>query len=226
MLTRNSGYKAFNKRVCFLASAIKALADRLLAQLMGNPLCITHLIDSMPIVVAKQSRSGRAKAAWQICDKGYCDSKKMWYYGVKLHVLGQSRYKALPLPRQILLTSASAHDLKAAEQMLTDVHGIDLFGDKAYINAQWQAFVCANNQIEMITPIKLGKGQERLDSADGLFSTGVSKVRQPIESFFNWLNELTQIQNASKVRSSNGLIAFIFARVSLACLIAVQLKNS
>lgn len=213
------GYKAFNKRICYLSDAIKSLADELLFQLDGNPYCPTHLIDSMPIVVAKQSRSSRAKVAPDMCDKGYCDSKKMWYYGPKLHAIGQSQYQTLPLPRQMMLTPASMHDRKAAVEMLHDTYDMDLFGDKAYIHSQWQTAISNANNIQMVTPIKLKKGQERLDSADSLFSTGVSKVRQPIESFFNWLQELTQIQNACKVRSSNGLTSFIFARIALACLV-------
>ena len=60
--------------------------------------------------------------------------------------------------------------------------------------------------------------QRYLRSADKLFSELVSKTRQAIESFFNWLNEKTAIQSASKVHSSTGLIAFIFARIALAAL--------
>ena len=37
------------------------------------------------------------------------------------------------------------------------------------------------------------------------FNKAVSTIRQLIESLFNWINELTHIQNASKVRSSKGL---------------------
>lgn len=92
-------YKAFNKRFCYLSAAIKALANELLSELTSiDSDCIAHLIDSMPVIVAKQSRSSSAKVAAEICDKGYCDSKKMWFYVVKLHALGQRQYKTLPLP--------------------------------------------------------------------------------------------------------------------------------
>ncbi|MFA5298462.1 MAG: transposase, partial [Lutibacter sp.] len=47
-----------------------------------------------------------------------------------------------------------------------------------------------------------------------LFSRAVSTVRQPIESFFNWVNEKTQIQNASKVRSTKGLIVHLFGKLT------------
>jgi hypothetical protein len=219
-------YKAFNKRVCYLADAIKSLANVLLAGLTSiDPACPTHLMDSMPIILANQNRSSRAKVAPDMCDKGYCDAKKMWFYGVRLHTLGQSQYKTVPQPTLMQLASASHHDRKVAEEMLLDAFGIDIFADKAYINASWQADRFANHQTKIITPIKLKKGQERLDSADSLFTTAVSKVRQPIESFFNWLHELTQIQATSKVRSSNGLISFVFARISLACLVLANLLS-
>jgi len=39
-------------------------------------------------------------------------------------------------------------------------------------------------------------------AADKIFSTAVSRLGQPIESLFNWLIEKTDIQRASKVRST------------------------
>ena len=67
----------------------------------------------------------------------------------------------------------------------------------------------------MLTPIKAIKGQcEEFKLRDrafnDLFSKAVSKVRQPIESFFNWLNKKITIQRALKVRSTNGLLVRIF----------------
>ena len=212
-------YSSFNSRICYLSDAIKTMASELLGQLLPDSDCLTYLIDSMPIVLANAKRSGRAKVARDLCDKGYCDSKKMWYYGVKIHALGLSQYKALPLPRQLLLTSASIHDRKAAVEIFEDIYGIDVFADKAYIHKDWQNYLSENNHVEIITPVKLNKAQDYLDSSDSLFSAAVSRVRQPIESFFNWLHQLTNIQNASKVRSSNGLVSFVFARISLACLV-------
>ena len=47
----------------------------------------TKLIDSMPIVLAAARRCSGAKVAPEIADKGYCGSKNMYYYGVKLHVV-------------------------------------------------------------------------------------------------------------------------------------------
>jgi hypothetical protein len=67
---------------------------------------------------------------------------------------------------------------------------------------------------ELITPVKLKKGQILLNSADRLYSKLVSSVRQPIESLFNWLEEKTGIQRASKVRSTAGLLVHVFGRLA------------
>ena len=74
----------------------------------------------------------------------------------------------------------------------------------------------AEHNVEIITPIKRKSGQKKLDYWDGVFSTAVSSVKQVIESFNNWIIEKTNIQRASKVRSSAGLTTFVFARIACA----------
>ena len=84
-----------------------------------------------------------------------------------------------------------------------------------------------NNQMvmsinsEMYTPVKGVKGmpdciKKRVKAADDLFSTAVSRVRQPIEAAFNWLIEKVDIQRASKVRSTKGLLVHAFGKLAAA----------
>ena len=63
--------------------------------------------------------------------------------------------------------------------------------------------------------VKGVKGQHQLTkrrnkTADDLFSEAVSTIRQPIESLFNWLIAKTDIQRASKVRATKGLLVHVF----------------
>ena len=67
----------------------------------------------------------------------------------------------------------------------------------------------------MLTLVKYSKGvtdtiKKFNKTADELYSKTVSTVRQPIEGFFNWLIEKSDIQNASKVRSTKGLNLHLF----------------
>ena len=95
-------YKQFCLRINKLTPFFAELCN---AELKAKPKTSkTHLADSMPVVVAKGSRSERAEAASELCDKGWCASKKMWYYGVKIHILAEERGHSVPIPREILVT--------------------------------------------------------------------------------------------------------------------------
>jgi len=58
----------------------------------------------------------------------------------------------------------------------------------------------------VLTPVKKEKGQCYLEPSDQWLSTAVSRVRQPTEALFGWLEEKTGIECASKVRSYIGLM--------------------
>jgi hypothetical protein len=66
------------------------------------------------------------------------------------------------------------------------------------------------------TPVKKAQGQEQLHLFEQLWSPAVSRVRQPIASFCNWLEERPGIQIASNVRSLNGLLVHVYGRLTAA----------
>ena len=72
----------------------------------------------MPIIMAKAQRSGNAKVAPELANKGYNATKKTYYYGVKLHILG-IRQPALPLPDYIGVTAASEADINVLKELGT-----------------------------------------------------------------------------------------------------------
>lgn len=78
----------------------------------------------------------------------------------------------------------------------------------------------------MLTPLKKAKGQPYLDAADQWLSIAVSRVRQPIESLFNWLEEKTGIQRASKVRSYRGLLVHVFGRLAAAMWLMAEAQST
>ena len=95
--------------------------------------------------------------------------------------------------------------------------GTRLFADKAYQRGHQP--VANKGHMTLFTPVKHEKGQLMLDAADRLLSTAISRVRQPIESFFNWIETKTRIQVASKVRSYEGLMAHVFGKIAVALFI-------
>jgi hypothetical protein len=52
-----------------------------------------------------------------------------------------------------------------------------------------------------------------------LYNRFVSAIRQALESLFNWLIRRTDLQNASRVRSSQGLKVHCYGKLAVACLL-------
>jgi len=78
----------------------------------------------------------------------------------------------------------------------------------------------------MLSPVKAVKEKpESLyqceKSAEELYYRAVPVIRQPIESLFNWLIEKTDIQRASKVRSTKGLLVHVFGKIAAAFLCCI-----
>lgn len=213
-------YVAFSKRINRLNEAFKALALPLLNTFTPSDcdksIC---LVDSMPIIICSGKRN--SKVAQEITDKGFCSTKGIYYYGLKLHAISFRRKGHLPHPEQILFTEASKHDLCMLKEASQDMYNRTIVADKAYANAEFWSDKMITNNVSILTPVKAIKGQSTWEKQQNkawadLFSTAVSTVRQPIESLFNWLNEKTKIQMASKVRSTNGLLTFICGRIAAA----------
>jgi len=213
-------YVAYVNRINRLNEAFKKIVEPILTdyQPLDCDMGIT-LIDSMPIMTCSAKRS--AKVAREITDKGFCSTKGMYYYGLKLHALGFRRKGYLPHPDRLLFTEASVNDLTFLKDICDDMYDRTFFGDKIYGDKPFWREMQKSNRLEMLTPIKGIKGQseqekQRDRAFNDLFSTAVSTVREPIESLFNWLIEKTDIQRAGKVRSTKGLLTFVCGRLAAA----------
>jgi len=208
-------YQAFDNRLNQLGGAFAIMTEELISKGCDRlTFTIESLIDSMPVIVAGNKRSSFAKTASDICNKGFCASKNMYYYGLKLHLIGFVRPSTIPMPEYCWFTSAEANDLTAAKDILGNIYNRKIFGDKIYFVEEYNKKLFNENNSLIISPIKKTKGQILQDAADNLYSTAVSAIRQPVESFFNWINEKTQIQNATKVRSSKGLLVHVWGKLA------------
>ncbi len=172
----------------------------------------------MPIISCSGKHS--RKVATEITNKSYCSTNGMNYYGIKLHLFEFRHIGKLPHPEQILFTPASVNDFTVFKMAWSELYNRTFFGDKIYFANELNEKMMNENS-EMLTPVKAFKGmpaeiKKRNKAADDLFSTAVSRVRQPIESIFNWLIQKVDIQNASKVRSTKGLINHTFERLAAA----------
>ena len=222
-------YQAFNARINRLSGVFPVLIERFLGDMPSD--CVDFgicLMDSLPIITCSGRRAG--KVAPELTTKGYCSTKNQHYYGLKLHGIAFRVRGTLPRPEVFLLSSASEHDLCVLKSCLVSLKNRSFYADKAYANEPFNTYLQQQAQSTIFTPVKLKKGQSQWErawnkAADDLFSRAVSAIRQPIESLFAWLIRKTDIQRASAVRSTKGLIAHVFGRIAAACLTNVPVLN-
>ncbi len=211
-------YQAFNRRVNELSPAFELLISK---QLMSASASIEadadRLIDSMPIMLAVGTRANRARVARAVADTGFCATKQMHYRGVKLHLIAARRPQHLPLPERLALTRASQHDLAALRELNPRLGAYALFADKAYADADTKA-VLQTRGTYLLTPYKRRRNEPET-CVPRLLNRFVSSMRQPLESLFGWLIQRTNVQNASRVRSTNGLLAHCYGKLAVACLL-------
>lgn len=219
-------YQAFCRRINWLSEALRSLLRLALEEAVpADCQPDQFIVDSLPIITCSSKRAG--KVARNITAKGYCATKGFHYYGMKLHSAAFSRAARLPHPDWLAVTGAEAHDLTTFKEHDPLLRPGTYYGDKIYIDAPWLR-AAAGRGIFMLTPVKLKQGdspeqRQYKKAAEAVYSRAVSRVRQPIESLFNWLITHTDIQRASMVRSAQGLLVHIFGK--LAALYVGQLLN-
>lgn len=219
---RLPGYQTFVFRLNQLEPSFQTFGQVLLGLLTDSKTTeIDSIIDSMPVMLAANGHSYSARVAREIAEIGFCAAKKTRFHGVRLHFLTKRKSGQLPRPRQIWLSSAAHHDSKAFKEQNPDLPSTTLFGDLAF--ADQEIFqMLARQKTQLITPKKKPKGADKhLTEFEKYHNRLISKIRQPVESLFNWINEKTEIQKASKVRSTNGLLIHCWGKLVVAFYILV-----
>ena len=212
-------YAGFVHRVKRLGDGFKALVAWLPSQQISSHDERFYLIDSFPIALAKQNHAYTAKVAGEVAGKSFNATKKMYYYGVKAHVVARKNQACLPDIELFIVDMASRQDGPIFDECLRPHMGNNLaFADQAYRRPD-EKRVEMTQELKVFTPIQKQRGQKELPSENKRFSKAVSKIRQPIEALLSWIHRITGIEDASLVRSTQGLIAHIFGKLAAAMIL-------
>jgi hypothetical protein len=214
-------YEAYNHRLGVLAPVLPsllALCERHLSWegIMPN----VYLIDSMPIILARGGRADSAKVARSMANKGYCASKNLWYHGIKLHALVAKGHGCLPRLVACECTPAADHDVTSLRHQIDHLHHCDIYGDRAYFYHSCDQQSAEQHAIIWAVKPRV-RGQSTLPTDERLRNSSISRMRQPIESWFNWIQQKTALESASKVRSDKGLIIHVLGRMVAAMLLLI-----
>ena len=215
-------YQTFNKRLNMLAGVMVELAKDILISFKPSHIDdVNSLVDSMPIITCA-SRNRQAKVAREIADKGYCSTKNLFFYGVRLNLLAHRVKGTIPYPEMISITPASENDGTVFKRDFANaLFNKNVFADKIYKDDEFYKDMELTHNLRLFTPCKAVKDEplvikQREQAFRDLYSRAVSAVRQPIESFFNWLNEKTSSQRAHYVRSTDGLVVHVMGCIAIA----------
>ena len=173
----------------------------------------THfIVDSMPLEVAKLSRSSRSK----ICkedfatapDKGYSASQKMYFYGYKIHAICSINgvFKSFDISK------ASVHDIHYLDDLKTQLTNCVVLGDKAYLSTDYQLDLFENNRITLEVPMR--KNQANYKPQFYLFR----KTRKRIETLFSQLCDQFMIRR-NYAKSFQGFKTRILSKITSLTLI-------
>ncbi|MDP2098388.1 MAG: IS982 family transposase [Methylobacter sp.] len=212
---RLPSYTAFVQRLNKVADVFAPLLDIIQQEQEEKNQGQVWLMDSFPVALAKQGHRFKAHVARELADAGYCSTKKLYYYGVRVHIVGRRQAGTLPNPEYIGVTGASCHDGTVFDQIRPELTHNELYGDKAYHRSDAKD-VRETQNLTVLTPVKKQKGQRYLEPQDQWLSTAVSRIRQPIETLFGWIEQQTGIECAGKVRSYSGLMVHVFGKLAAA----------
>ena len=206
-------YGQFVARLNALSGALVPLLDWLVEPPNGEEPS-HYVMDSMPIVLVQSTRTRKAQWGADWSKRGYCATKKSFFYGLKLHALALQRPKQLPALQGVYFTPAHVADVKVLQEIAPCLQQCFLDADRAYCDQTLKAQLQKQGG-DLQTPIKRKPKAPPLTDKQKTYSKNISKRRQPIEALFAWIQQKTHIQEASLVRSLQGLLIHLLGRLTV-----------
>lgn len=173
----------FNRRARSVSCLLEQFRQTWLIRL-GVTLASEGLLDTKPIPVVGYRRNKQHSDFLGSATYGYCASKKMHYFGYKLVAI--STLSGIPLIYD--LVPAHTDERQAAETLLTQLSGFQLFADKGFLGQVWQADIQRLTGNGVWTP----KRKNQTAQQPATFERWLNGLRLRIEGLFN------EIQNVGK----------------------------
>ncbi len=175
----------FNRRLHRIPETLWQMALFVLAQIhqKTNPDQV-HVVDTFPVPVCHNMRIRRCKLYRDEAFRGYCASKRQYYFGLKVCVI----VTEAGAPVEFVLAPASTADITALRSM--DLHlpeGSELFGDTGFLDTELQRVLGQQEAglVRLVVP-RRSNMKEQLDGCLE-YVCGVSRKR--VETTFSQLTE-------------------------------------
>ena len=148
------------------------------------------IIDSFPVPVCQPIRNYRVKIFRGIADIGYKATKKIYYYGFKVHALVSDDGYVL----DYAVTRASVHDAKETVELMINAHPINhyLLGDEGYLGKDLAAELKGMGYV-LWTPYR-----RNMECAKKHNDHQLMAIRRTIESDFSLLSYYNAENNRAR----------------------------
>lgn len=206
----------FNRRARSLRLMVEQLRRAWLQELGAtNDLCF--LMDTKPVPVLGYKRSKKRSGFRQSAGYGYCSARHFHYFGYKL--VAATTFAGLPVVYE--LVAANTDEREAAEEVLAELHGCDIFGDKGFIGVEWQQEVKEQTGNRVWTAKRVNQKEQNPVWFDRLLNS----VRERIEGSFNELQNTGRNLERLLAKTVIGLSTRVITKVTSYTL-KLLLRNS
>ena len=150
----------FNRRLHRIPETLWQMALFVLAQIhqRTNPERV-HIVDTFPVPACHNIRIRRCKLYRGETFRGYCASKKQYYFGLKVSVIVTEAGE----PVEMLLVPASTADISALRSMdLNLPEGSTLFGDTGFLDIGFEMALREEAGLNLVVP-RRSNMKEQLD---------------------------------------------------------------
>lgn len=203
VLPERSRYNRRRRALQRVTGRIRQQVLRLLDRLQAlDDLC---LIDSLPLPVVGFAHALGSHRWRGLASYGHNASKKMTFYGFKLHLLATQRGCIL----DFALAPAHLADGALSETLLRDKSALTVLGDKAYLNAPLQDALRAEQGLVLLTPTRANQRVQH----DPALQRLIAHFRQAIETLNSQLTDQFHIE-INKAKSLDGLCARVQAKLT------------
>ena len=195
----------FNRRARALRLLVEHLRCHWAVQL-GVTQAVALLLDTKPLPVVGYTRSKRHSAFAGSADYGYCASRKLHYFGYKLVLL--TTLDGCPVAYE--LVPAHTDEREAAEAVVFMARACDIFGDKGFIGADWQANIYDTSGNRLWTAKRANQHQQNSPA----FDAWLNSVRERIEGAFHEIQNTGRYLERLLTKTVLGLCTQVIAKVT------------
>ena len=173
----------FNRRLHRLPETLWQFALSVLAQIhqKTNPERV-HVVDTFPVPACHNIRIRRCKLYRGNAFRGYCASKKQYYFGLKVCMIVTEAGE----PVELVLVPASTADVSALRCMdLNLPPGSEIFADSAFLDRQFENALNEQADLRLVVP----RRSNMKDQLDGCLEYVCCFCRKRVETTFSQLSE-------------------------------------